>query len=181
MTIDFVNRIPSRSNSWLKTAALVTLLGIGPTCASTTIILSQPSGARVFLNGETVGNTPYTLTDTRIVGSVTTVRLELPGYEPFNAAVVRNEEFDVGACIGGVLVLVPFLWIMGYKPTHTFQLQPIGVPPGYYAPPAATGPGPAMAPPPAAAAVGAPVAPAVAPPPARPAVAPPGSPARPPQ
>jgi hypothetical protein len=55
--------------------------------------------------------------------------------------ISRNEEFDVLACIGGVFVLVPFLWIMKYKPVHQFELQPgaPGYPPpqgqGWGAPP----------------------------------------------
>jgi hypothetical protein len=38
--------------------------------------------------------------------------------------ITRNEQFSVGACIGGVLVLVPFLWIMEYKPEHSYELTP---------------------------------------------------------
>jgi hypothetical protein len=101
-------------------------------CASSTIIQSQPSGAKVFLDGMAVGNTPYTMSDTKIVGASTQIRLEYPGYQPLNTVISRNEEFDVLACIGGVFVLVPFLWIMKYKPVHQFELQP-GVP-GYPAP-----------------------------------------------
>jgi hypothetical protein len=93
-------------------------------------------GARLYLNGEPVGNTPYTMTDTKIVGSATAVRLEMPGYATTDAIIQRNEDFDVGACIGGVFVLVPFLWIMGYKPTHTFELRPpVPVYPMPYQPP----------------------------------------------
>jgi hypothetical protein len=106
--------------------ALGTAVAVLAACSSTTVIQSLPSGARLYLNGEVVGNTPYTLTDTRIVGSVTHVRLEMPGYDPFITVIVRNEEFDVGACIGGVLVLIPFLWIMGYKASHTYELRPAG-------------------------------------------------------
>jgi hypothetical protein len=104
------------------TAALALVAFTG--CASTTTIRSNPSGARIYLNGEPVGVTPYTMTDTKIVGSTTTVRLEAPGYETTTGSIARSEEFDVGACIGGVLVLFPFLWIMGYKPEHTFELRP---------------------------------------------------------
>jgi hypothetical protein len=57
------------------------------------------------------------------------VRLEYPGYQSFNGFIQRNEVFDVGACVGGVFLLVPFLWIMAYKPQHTFELQPIAGPP----------------------------------------------------
>ena len=112
----------------IKTSAALALVAFTG-CASTTVIRSYPSGARVFLNGEPVGVTPYTMTDTKIVGSTTSVRLEAPGYEPTVGAITRSEEFDAGACIGGVFLLVPFLWIMGYKPDHTFQLQPAAVPP----------------------------------------------------
>jgi hypothetical protein len=93
-------------------------------CASTTMIQSSPSGAKLFLNGETVGTTPYSHTDTKIVGSTTHVRLEKEGYEPLNTAFSRDEEVDVGAIIGGLFVWVPFLWIMKYKPVRTYELKP---------------------------------------------------------
>lgn len=93
-------------------------------CASTTTILSNPSGARVFLNGESVGTTPHTHTDTKIVGSTTSVRLEKEGYETFNTSFSRNEVADVGAIIGGLFVWVPFLWTMKYKDSRTYDLIP---------------------------------------------------------
>jgi hypothetical protein len=93
-------------------------------CASTTMIQSDPGGAKVYLNGEPVGTTPYTHQDTRIVGSTTTVRLEKEGYDPFHTSFSRDEEVDVGAIIGGIFVLVPFLWTMKYKPVHFYELTP---------------------------------------------------------
>ncbi|MDR2927118.1 MAG: PEGA domain-containing protein [Cytophagaceae bacterium] len=93
-------------------------------CASTTMIQSNPSGAKVYLNGEPVGATPYSHTDTKIVGSTTTVKLDKEGYEPLNTSFSRDEEVDVGAIIGGVFVWIPFLWTMKYKPTHTYELTP---------------------------------------------------------
>lgn len=93
-------------------------------CASTTVIQSNPSGAKVFLNGESVGTTPYTHRDTKIVGCVTSVKLDKEGYNALNTSFSRDEEVDVGAVIGGIFVLVPFLWTMKYKPTHTYELVP---------------------------------------------------------
>jgi hypothetical protein len=144
-----------RFSTVTRVVSAVTLLAVA-SCASTTMIQSQPPGAKVFLNGEPVGVTPYAMTDTKIVGSTTMVRLEAPGYEPLNGVIARNEEFDVGACIGGVFVLFPFLWIMGYKPVHTFELHPLGggAAPLGYAPPAGyppAGAAPAYTPPPGAA------------------------------
>lgn len=144
---------------------------IAAACSSATVLQTNPPGAKLYLNGEYVGTSPYTMSDTKMVGSTTTVRAEYPGYEPLSAAVQRNEEFSIGACIGGVFLLVPFLWIMGYKPTHTYELRPAGAvppapPPGAYpaAPPPAPAPGqpPAAAPAPASA-----PAPAPAPAPGR--------------
>lgn len=76
------------------------------------------------------------MTDTKIIGSSTTVRLELPGYEVLNAVITRNEEFDAGACLGGVFLLFPFLWIQGYRPFHSYEMRPLGLqPPGAWGPP----------------------------------------------
>ena len=94
-------------------------------CVSTTLIQSKPSGAKLYLNGEPVGTTPYTHQDTRIVGSTTMVKLEKEGYAPLNTSFSRDEEVDAGAVIGGIFVLVPFLWTMKYKPTHTYELKPL--------------------------------------------------------
>ena len=93
-------------------------------CSSTTMIQSIPNDAKVYLNGESVGTTPYTHRDTKIIGSTTTVQLEKEGYEPFSTSFTRDEEADVGAIIGGVFFLIPFLWTMKYKPTHTYELTP---------------------------------------------------------
>jgi hypothetical protein len=139
-------------------AGLITLLAFTG-CASSTVLQSQPSGARVFLNNVPVGVTPYTMTDANIVGTTTQVRLEYPGYQPLITYIVRNEELDPLALIGGCILLVPFLWVMKYSATHYYQLQPGGAPPpgwgapqdqGGYPQPAPGGyePGPAGYPPP---------------------------------
>jgi hypothetical protein len=166
---------------WIGATVAAIVLSLAA-CASTTIIQSVPSGARLYLNGEAAGSTPYTMTDTKIVGSSTTVRLELPGYEPTTGLITRNEEFDAGACIGGIFLLVPFLWIEGYKPLHTFELRLAGQyapPPGYGAPPQyAPPPGYAYPPQPGAAQPPSRLQTAPgAPPPAYPSAAPPPAPA----
>lgn len=122
-------------------------LGAFASCASTTMIQSQPPGARVIINGAVVGTTPYAMTDTKIVGSTTQVRLEYPGYQPFDTYISRNEELDTLALIGGIFLLVPLLWVMGYQPAHNYQLQMGGMAPpapyGAYPPPAGSYPPPA--------------------------------------
>lgn len=94
-------------------------------CSSTTIINSEPSSAAVYLNGERVGTTPYVYTDTKIVGSTNVVVLKKEGYENFTTSFSRNDNVNVGAVIGGVLVLVPFLWVMDYKPNYLYEMVPL--------------------------------------------------------
>jgi hypothetical protein len=94
-------------------------------CTSTTLIRSSPSGAKVYLDGEPVGTTPYTHRDTKVVGSTTVVKLEKEGYETLNTTFTRDEEVDIGAVVCGFFALVPFLWTMKYKPVRTYELVPI--------------------------------------------------------
>ena len=102
--------------------AVTTLLS---SCASSTMLQSTPPGARVYLNGEPVGVTPYQHRDTKIVGSTTDVRLEKEGYETVNTSFSRDEEADAGAIIGGIFLFFPFLWTMKYKPVHSYEMRPL--------------------------------------------------------
>ena len=116
-------------NSFTIKALAILLAGaiLFSSCASSTMIYSSPDGAKVYLNGEPVGKTPYLHTDTKIVGSTTTVRLEKEGYNPFYTTFSRDEEVDVGAIIGGIFVWVPFLWTMKYKASHTYEMVPLSL------------------------------------------------------
>lgn len=131
-------------------------LGAFSGCVSSTMLQSQPPGARVSINGMPVGNTPYTMSDTKIVGSSTQIRLEYPGYQPLDVTISRSEEIDPLPLIAGIFLLVPLLWVMRYQAAHLYVLQP-GYPqqapaPGGWAPPpgAPPPPGPAGYPPPPA-------------------------------
>ncbi|GBU07169.1 hypothetical protein AwDysgo_05000 [Bacteroidales bacterium] len=86
------------------------------------MIQTSPREARLFIDGEPVGTTPYHYSSTKIIGSQTKIRLEKEGYETLNTSFARDEEADVGAIIGGVFFLVPFLWTMKYKSTHNYEL-----------------------------------------------------------
>ena len=94
-------------------------------CSSTTMIQSIPSGAKIYVDGQPMGKTPYAHTDTKIVGTITTVDLEKEGYAPLYTSFARSEKVDVGAIIGGLFVWIPFLWIMKYNPVHNYELIPV--------------------------------------------------------
>ena len=94
-------------------------------CSSATMIMTIPPGAKVYMNDEPVGVTPYEHRDTKVVGSSTSIRLEKEGYETYYTYLNRDEEVDVGAIVGGVFLLFPFLWVMKYKKSHTYELFPL--------------------------------------------------------
>lgn len=108
-----------------RTALLLASAILITSCASRTLIKTTPEGAKVFIENAYVGTTPYSYSDTKIVGSTTSLRLEKEGYEPLSTTFSRNEKADVGAIIGGVFVLFPFLWTMKYNPERVYDLQPI--------------------------------------------------------
>ncbi len=114
-----------RKNALLKSLAAVTLISFASGCTASTVIKSSPSGAKVFLNGEPVGKTPYTMTDTKIVFTSTAVRLEKAGYEPINTVITRSEEFDVLPFCGGFFTIIPvtWLWSFKYRPEHVYELE----------------------------------------------------------
>lgn len=112
-------------NRILKSISLLLVASIMlSSCASTTLIQSTPDEAKVYLNDELVGKTPYSMRDKKIVGTRTDVRIEKEGYETFYTTIRRNEEVSAGAIVGGILFVLPYLWIMKYKPTHTYELKP---------------------------------------------------------
>ena len=99
------------------------ILAFSASCASSTLIKTEESGVNVYADGNFLGTAPVTYTDTKIVGSTTTFMLKKKGCMEKTFAVARSEEFQVGPCIGGAFVLVPFLWVMGYKPERTLAFE----------------------------------------------------------
>ncbi len=104
-------------NALVTVLAIVGLVG----CSSTTLIRSTDPDAKIYVDGEFKGKGQYSHTDSKTIGSTTSVRLEKEGCEPMNFNFARNEEFDAGACAGGVFLLVPFLWIQKYKAERTYE------------------------------------------------------------
>ena len=106
-------------------AAILAIAILFSSCSSTTRIESFPSGADVYLNGEAVGKTPYKLKDQKVSGSTPLVRLEKEGYTTTNTSITKNEKAHVGAIIGGIFLLFPFIWTLQYKKVHYYNLEPL--------------------------------------------------------
>jgi len=96
-------------------------------CVSTTMIRSTPS-AKVYIDDQPVGNTPYSYSDTKIVGSATKITLKQEGYESIHTYIHRNQQVNVGALIGGIFVAFPLLWVMDYNSGYNYELEPVKTP-----------------------------------------------------
>lgn len=107
----------------MKKILLLSVSLLIASCSSTTLITSSDKDAKIYVDGQYMAKGEYSHTDTKTIGSVTQVQLKKDGCETMNFNFSRNEEFDVGACIGGVFVLVPFLWIQKYRPLHAYEFE----------------------------------------------------------
>jgi len=92
-------------------------------CASSTLIQSVPSGAKVYIDGSVSGTTPHTHTDRKLIFSNTSVVLEKEGYKKLSTTITRSEKPNVGAIIGGFFIWPIWLWALDYKASRTFELE----------------------------------------------------------
>jgi hypothetical protein len=124
--LDYIKQKKSEMKKLTRYTSFILALSIlFASCSSSTMIQSNPSKAKLFLDGEYVGETPYLHRDSKIVGSSMVVKLEKDGCKPLVSTITKDEEVDVGAIIGGLFVAIPFLWTMKYKPVHNYELTPI--------------------------------------------------------
>jgi hypothetical protein len=94
-------------------------------CTSMTQIQTVPPGAKIYVDDELRGETPYYLSDKKIIGATSTLRFEKGGYKSFTSFIQRSEEFDPGPVICGfVFTPIWWLWAMKYKPVHIYELVP---------------------------------------------------------
>ncbi|HZA50683.1 MAG TPA: PEGA domain-containing protein [Myxococcaceae bacterium] len=101
----------------------MTVLALLNGCASTTVIRTTSPNAKIYVDGEYKGVGTVSHTDQKTIGATTHVRIQEEGCQAETFSFSRNEEFDVGACIGGWFLLIPWLWVMRYKPERTYEYR----------------------------------------------------------
>ena len=106
-------------------SVLMALIVLLSSCASTTLISTEPSGATLYIDGVKVGETPLPMTNTKTVLECSSITIEKEGYRTVNTTICRSEEIDPVPIIGGFLFIFPFLWAMKYYPEHNYTLQQV--------------------------------------------------------
>ena len=91
-------------------------------CSSTTLIKSNPPGAKLQVDGQSLGETPHFYSDKAAAGTVKTVTLRKEGYKDFNS-YIKREKLSVPALIGGIFLIVPFVWILEYPSQYNFEME----------------------------------------------------------
>lgn len=113
-----------RKNSKVVIAGMLALFILNA-CKSTTRIESIPSNAKLYINGQFVGNTPYTYSDKKISGSTQEVKILKDGFEPYTDEFTRNQKLERRALYFGIF-LVPLFWLKEYDEVQTFDLRTAG-------------------------------------------------------
>ena len=96
-------------------------------CTSTTTIRAIDKNGdidrnvKIYTDGSYKGKGEVVYSDTKIVGSITSVNLRKKNCRSAQHNLSRSENLDVGALVGGIFFFVPFLWIMGYNPVHSYE------------------------------------------------------------
>ncbi len=115
-----------RKNTRTFQITLLFLIGVllFSSCASTTLITTDPPGAEVYVNDEYLGESPVTYQDRKVALSQNVLRIKKDGYNEELTFFSRDEEPNVGAIIGGFFVFPLWLWALDYKPLHHYKLEP---------------------------------------------------------
>ncbi|MDO9184093.1 MAG: hypothetical protein Q7U04_16890 [Bacteriovorax sp.] len=92
-------------------------------CSSATLISTNDKDVKIYVDGEFAGKGQHTHVDSKIVGSTTTIILKKEGCEDVPYKITRNEQFDIGACAGGLFLIVPLLWVQKYKAKHEYNFE----------------------------------------------------------
>ena len=83
-------------------------------CTTVTRIESEPSGAKVYLDGAYIGTTPLTQKLSNFAGKEYVLTVIKDGYQIYRAGVER--EVKTGPVVGGVVTSILTLGILGWVP-----------------------------------------------------------------
>ena len=85
-------------------------------CASTTIIRTQTEGTEIFVDDNYLGEKSAVYTDRKIAFRSSDLRIEKKGCKTQTYTLTKSDQIDYLALVGGILMIVPTLWIMKYDP-----------------------------------------------------------------
>lgn len=107
----------------MKPINIIVLLTFFISCSSTTQISVKDHQVDIYADDQLIGKGNARYTDTKVVFSKTHITLKKDGCEENKHIIKRNEETDWLAFTGGLITLIPFLWVKKYKPIHEYDFK----------------------------------------------------------
>ncbi len=113
-----------------KPAALFLIALLISGCSSSMKISSIPDGAKVYIDQEYKGVTPYVHSDSKPFWAELKVKIKKDNYQDFDVLIRKSDgDFNYGAGCGGLICLpvfgLPFsLWIFKYPTEVKYELVP---------------------------------------------------------
>ena len=102
--------------------AIAILLWSG--CAQSTKIVSEPTGANVYINGRLKGQTPLKITTTLSNHGEIPLSLSHPGHESIDTFLTKTGETDKFLRILGYIAVLPLDYDKKFKPQNKYVLKP---------------------------------------------------------
>jgi hypothetical protein len=93
-------------------------------CSSTTYLTSTPPGAKIYFADIYKGTTPYKYSDARMSGFQWDIEIKKEGYDDFQTILTKKGRAHGGAIVGGILLLIPFIWVVQYDKVYRYELTP---------------------------------------------------------
>jgi hypothetical protein len=93
-------------------------------CSSSTKLTSYPPDAKVYIDGAFKGTTPYNHKDQSISGSQKSLEIKKEGYDDFQTILKKKGRAHGGAIVGGIFLLIPFIWVVQYDIEYKYELTP---------------------------------------------------------
>jgi hypothetical protein len=101
-----------------KIITLLLILSIFSSCSSSTIIRTGMPDAKIFINDQYYGTESAVYTDMKVSFLTSKIKVEKEGCQTMSYVLTKNDRFDYMALLGGLLMVVPLVWIMKYRPVY---------------------------------------------------------------
>ena len=85
-------------------------------------VVSQPPGARIYINGKYIGETPLETERSDFVGTPHMITLRKKGYREITA--MAETEIKPIPLIFGLFVIVPLFWCIGPEEEQSYLMEP---------------------------------------------------------
>jgi len=112
-----------KKSAFQSIALILSLTLFLSACGTTSLIQTQPTGAKVFADEMYLGQSPVRYRESKIIFSNTYLRFEKEGFETLHVKIVKNENVAIIPLLAGCIFVLPWLWALRYDSYRTYELK----------------------------------------------------------